>query len=171
MLLSPSSAARRSDPVRSNRAARLLGLVRKPKRYDLRRPFAPPLLRRYELSDDQWDAIAPLLPPAAKTGRPARDARQTLNGIVWRLCSGAAWRDVPERYGPWRAVNDRFCRYRDDGTLDRILSALRVRLDASGHIDYSTWMVDGTVIRASRSAAGARKRGARTRRSGARGAG
>lgn len=118
-------------------------------------------MRRYELSDDQWDAIAPLLPAAAKTGRPRRDARQTLNGVFWKLCSGAAWRDVPERYGPWRTVNDRFCRYRDDGTLDRILRSLRLRLDASGHIDYSTWMIDGTVIRASRAASGARKKGTR----------
>ena len=87
-------------------------------------------MRRYELSDDQWAAIAPLL-PTATTGRPRRDDRTTLNGVFWKLCSGATWRDVPERYGPWRTVNDRFCRYRDDGTLDgaldRILTALRLR--------------------------------------------
>ena len=117
-------------------------------------------MARYELSDDQWDAVAPLL-PTATTGRPRRDDRTTLDGVFWKLCSGAAWRDVPERYGPWRTVNDRFCRYRDDGTLDRILKALRLRLDADGHIDYSTWMIDGTSVRASRVASGARKRGAR----------
>ena len=133
-------------------------------------------LRRYELSDDQWAAVAPLLPPAAKTGRPGRDPRTTLNGVFWKLCSGAAWRDVPERYGRWRTVNDRFCRYRDDGTLDRILRALRLALDASGSLDYSTWMVDGTTIRASRAASGARKKGGPTPRpkrrpSGAAGAG
>ena len=130
-------------------------------------------MRRYELSDEQWAAVAPLL-PAAKTGRPRRDDRAVLDGVFWKLCSGAAWRDVPERYGPWRTVNDRFCRYRDDGTLDRILRALRARLDASGHIDHSTWMIDGTSVRASRVAAGARKRGARrrtTRRSDEAGAG
>lgn len=119
-------------------------------------------MRRYELSDDQWAAIAPLL-PTATTGRPRRDDRTTLNGVFWKLCSGAAWRDVPERYGPWRTVNDRFCRYRDDGTLDRILTALRLKLDADGHIDWTTWMVDATSIRASRVAAGARKRGSRRR--------
>jgi transposase len=72
---------------------------------------------------------------------------------------GAAWRDVPERYGPYRTVYDRFARYRDDGTLDRILGALRLRLDADGHIDWATWMVDATSVRASRVASGARKRG------------
>ena len=129
--------------------------------------FSTPPMRRYELSEEQWAAAAPLL-PSAKTGRPRRDDRTTLNGVLWKLCSGAAWRDAPDRYGPYRTVYDRFARYRDDGTLDRILRALRARLDASGHIDHTTWMVDATTVRASRVAAGARKRGARrgpTRRS------
>lgn len=124
-------------------------------------------MARYELSDDPWGAVAPLL-PSATTGRPRRDDRTTLNGVFWKLCSGAAWRDVPERYGPYRTVYDRFAKYRDDGTLDRILRALRLKLDAEGHIDHSTWMIDGTTIRASRVASGARKRGRRpaaTRRS------
>lgn len=134
--------------------------------------YLPVMIRRYELSDEQWEAIAPLL-PFARTGRPRRDDRTTLNGIFWKLCSGAAWRDVPERYGPWRTVYDRFARYRDDGTFDRILETLRLRLDATGHIDWTTWMIDSTLIRASRVAAGARKTGTRkkgapsaTRRSG-----
>ena len=124
-------------------------------------------MARHELSDDQWEAVAPLL-PVPKTGRPRRDDRTTLNGVFWKLCSGAAWRDVPERYGPYRTVYDRFAKYRDDGTFDRVLRALRLKLDADGHIDHSTWMIDGTTVRASRVAAGARKRGAgATRRSGA----
>ena len=126
-------------------------------------------MARYELSDEQWDAIAPLL-PIPKTGRPRRDDRTTLNGVFWKLCSGAGWRDVPERYGPYRTVYDRFAKYRDDGTLDHILRSLRLRLDAEGHIDHSTWMIDGTTVRASRVASGARKKGlptvrAATRRS------
>ena len=115
-------------------------------------------MARYELSDDQWHAIAPLL-RSHTIGRPRRDDRTTLDGVFWKLCSGAAWRDVPERYGPYRTVYDRFAKYRDDGTLDRILRALRIRLDADGHIDHSTWMIDGTTVRASRVASGARKRG------------
>lgn len=118
------------------------------------------MARRYELSDEQWTLIEPLLPNAA-TGRPRRDDRTTLNGIFWKLCSGAAWRDVPERYGSWRTVYDRFARYRDDGTLDRILKRLHLKLDAEGHIDWTTWMIDATSVRASRAAAGARKRGTR----------
>ena len=125
-------------------------------------------MARYELSDEQWAVVGPLL-PSSKRGRPRRDDRTTLDGVFWKLCSGAAWRDVPERYGPYRTIYDRFAKYRDDGTLDRILRALRVRLDAEGHIDRSTWRIDGTTIRASRVAAGARKRGSRaTKRSVAR---
>ena len=69
---------------------------------------------------------------------------------------------MPERYGPYRTVYDRFAKYRDDGTLDRILRVLRVRLDAEGHIDHSAWMIDGTIVRALRVAAGARTKGSRT---------
>lgn len=119
--------------------------------------------RRYELTDEQWALVADLL-PASTTGRPRRDDRTTLNGIYWKLCSGAPWRDVPERYGAWRTVYDRFARYRDDGTLDRMLQALRLRLDADGHIDWTTWMIDATHVRAAKAAAGARKRGAPVRR-------
>ena len=90
---------------------------------------------------------------APTRGRPRRDDRTTLGGVFWKLCSGAAWRDVPERDvperdvperdvperdGPYRTVYDRFAKYRDDGTLERVLRALRVRLDAEGHIDHST---------------------------------
>lgn len=115
-------------------------------------------MRRYELTDEQWTLVQPLL-PSSDTGRPRRDDRTVLNAVLWKLCSGAAWRDVPERYGPWQTAYERFSRYRDDGTFERILSVLRLKLDAEGNIDWTTWMVDATIVRASRVASGARKRG------------
>ena len=63
-------------------------------------------IRRYELTDARWLVIEPLLsikPPGSR-GRPPKDHRQMLNGILWLARSGAAWRDVPERYGPWESV-------------------------------------------------------------------
>ena len=72
---------------------------------------------------------------------------------------GAPWRDVPERYGAWKTIYDRFNRYRRDGTLDRILEALQVRLDRAGLIDWDLWCIDGTTVPATRAAAGAGKRG------------
>lgn len=118
-------------------------------------------MRRYELTDDQWAVIEPLLPHAA-TGRPMRAPRAMLNGMFWVLRSGAPWRDLPERFGPWQTVYHHFNSWRRGGVYDRILAALQVRLDAEGQIDWDLWCVDGTMVRASRSAAGAGKKGAPT---------
>ena len=62
--------------------------------------------RRYELTDQDWEQIASLLPPekTGKPGRPSKDNRTMLNGMVWIARSGAPWRDLPERYGPWNSV-------------------------------------------------------------------
>lgn len=116
-------------------------------------------MRRYELTDQQWDLIADLFPEQI-AGRPRRSDRQMLNGIFWQLCSGAAWRDLPaighdRRYGPWQTVYSRFRGWEADGMLDRILRRLQVELDERGLIDYATWMVDSTSVRASRAAVGA----------------
>src|SRR6185503_14256286 len=70
----------------------------------------------------------------------------------------------PERYGKWQSIYDRFVRWRRDGTLDAILRRLQMRLDQEGRIDWDLWCIDGTNVRASRSAADAR-RGTKTSRS------
>jgi len=93
-----------------------------------------------------------------------------MNAMVWILRTGAPWRDLPEAFGPWQSVYDRFSRYEKDGTWDVILRRLRRRLSVEGHIDKDCWYIDGSSIRASRAAAGAQKKpagGARTSRSGA----
>lgn len=116
-------------------------------------------MRRYELTDTQWDLIEDLFPKQTM-GRPRLDDRGLFNGILWILCSGAAWRDLPERYGKWQTVYSRFRRWEEIGLFDRILDRLQIELDEHGLIDYATWMIDSTSIRASRAAAGApRKKG------------
>ena len=117
-------------------------------------------MRRYELTDEQWALIEPHVPPAAPIGRRRVPPRTVWNGIFWVLRSGAPWRDLPERYGPWQSVYHHFNAWRRAGVYDRVLAALQVRLDAEGHIDWDLWCVDGTMVRASRSAAGAGKKGA-----------
>ena len=117
-------------------------------------------MRRYELTDQEWALIAPLIPEPAGTGRPRRPARQVWNGIFWILRSGSPWRDLPERYGPRQSVYHHFNSWRRAGVFDRILEALQIRLDAEGYIDWDLWCVDGSSIRASRAAAGAGKKGA-----------
>lgn len=74
---------------------------------------------------------------------------------MWRLRTGAPGRGPPDRYGVWRTVHDRFDAMRKGGRLDRMLGRLRARLDADGPIDPELWCLDGTVVRASRAAAGA----------------
>jgi len=116
-------------------------------------------MRRFELSDEQFALLEPLLPPHKKTGRPRADDRKVLNGLIWKLATGASWRDIPERYGPWQTVYERFTAWRTDGTWERVVGALQSQLDAQGQINWSQFNIDGTSVRASRAAGGARKKG------------
>jgi transposase len=117
-------------------------------------------MRRYEVTDEQWELIEPQMPPAAATGRKPVPPRTVLNGVLWVLRSGSPWRDLPERYGPWQSIYHHFNSWRRNKVFERILEALQIRLDAEGRIDWDLWSVDGTSIRASRAAAGAGKKGA-----------
>jgi transposase len=129
------------------------------------------MVGRGELTDEQWAELEPLLPPERpRTGRPNKDHRAVVNGIVWKLRTGAPWRDLPERYGPWSTAYSRFWRWQRAGLWDRLFAAVQRRADADGRLDWAVHFVDGTVIRAHQHAAGA-KGGTRTpRRSGAAGA-
>ena len=125
----------------------------------------------HELTDAAWRRLAPLLPPQRPVvGRPARDHRTIFNAMLWLTRTGAPWRDLPERYGPWRTVATRFYRWTSSGIWQRLLAALQRDGDAAGRLDWSVHMVDGTSIRAHRHAAGA-KGGRRIRPSAARAAG
>src|SRR5438105_4928436 len=116
-------------------------------------------MKRHELTDEQWALIGSLLPQrTARTGRPPSDPRCMWNGIIWILRTGAPWRDLPERFGPWQTVYDHFATWRRSGTFERILKALQIRLDREGKIDWDLWCIDGTQIRAARAAAGADKK-------------
>ncbi len=118
------------------------------------------MVGRGELSEAAWVQLAPQLPSNGRRGRPWSDHRQIINGILWKLRSGAAWRDLPERYGPWQTVYDRFVRWRRDGTWDRLLTEAQTRCDAVGEIVWEV-SIDSTTIRAHQHAAGARTRPAR----------
>ncbi len=129
------------------------------KRRHREKEFRTAQRRRHEVSDRQWEFIQPLLPQrTAKTGRKPADPRTMLNGILWILRTGAPWRDLPERFGPWHTVYDYFRNWRADGTFDKILRALQIRLDRQGKIDWDLWCIDGSNVRAARCAAGADKK-------------
>jgi transposase len=117
-------------------------------------------MRRHELTDDQWDLLEPLLPPQRPvTGRPAKDHRTILNGILWILRTGAPWRDLPERYGNWKTVYSRFHRWQEAGIWDQLLREIQIEAAHDDQIDGSITMIDSTSIRAHQHAAGARKKG------------
>lgn len=116
------------------------------------------MARRYELTVEQFRLIEDLRPARGKPGGRWNDHHTTLNGIFWWLYSGAQWREVPSRYGKWQSLYDRLRRWSRDGTLDKMLARLHLALNAEGRLDHGLWSVDATSIRASRSAAGARKK-------------
>jgi transposase len=121
-------------------------------------------LARHRLTDREWELIRDIFPPPALTGRPPRDRRQVVDGILWILRTGAPWRDLPEEFGPWGPVWDLFDKWNADGTLDTILSRLRSsRIDA-GEVDDELWCIDGTSVRAARCAAGGAKKKIRASR-------
>jgi transposase len=116
------------------------------------------VVRRGELTETAWVRIEPLLPQVDGRGRRWRDHRQVVNGILWRLRTGAPWRDIPERYGPWQTCHERYKRWDEDGTWARLLAAIQVKDDAVGNGEW-TFSIDSSITRAHRHAAGARKKG------------
>jgi transposase len=111
----------------------------------------PVMSRRHELTDEQWDAIQDLLP--GKPGDPgvtAKDNRLFVNAVRFIAKTGIPWRDLPERFGPWHNVFQRFNRWCKKGVFARIFETLR-------DPDLEVLMLDSTVIRAHQHSAGAKK--------------
>jgi transposase len=115
-------------------------------------------MARGDLTDAQYERLLPLLPTSqGKPGRPYEDHRTVINGILWRLRTGAPWRDIPERYGPWQTCYDRFVRWRHSGVWEQILQTLQGAADAAGDVAWTVVSVDSTIVRAHQHAAGARR--------------
>ena len=114
----------------------------------IRRSGAPAVAKRYELTDSQWKRIASLLPgKAGDPGRTAADNRLFVDGVLWVLRSGAHWHDLPERYGKWKSVHKRFCRWARAGVWEQVFGAL---VDDRSN-EYL--MLDTTLVRAHQQAA------------------
>ncbi|MFI6847264.1 IS5 family transposase [Kitasatospora sp. NPDC050467] len=110
---------------------------------------------RTDLTDAQWERLEPLLPVSnGRCGR-WRDHRQVVNGVLYRIRTGVQWRDLPERYGPWKTVHERHRRWSADGTWEMLLRRIQAEADAAGEIDWDV-SVDSTSVRAHHHAAGAR---------------
>jgi transposase len=97
--------------------------------------------------------VAAQKPP---TGRPGKDLRTLVNGILWILRTGAPWRDLPERYGKWKTVYSRFLRWQQAGVWAKIWTAQQEHADAEERFDWELHTMDSSVIRAHQHAAGAK---------------
>lgn len=116
-------------------------------------------MARLLLNDDEWDLIRDVFPKPAITGRPPRDPRTIVNGILWILRTGSPWRDLPDEFGPWQTVWRLFDKWNADGTVDKILRRPQAAFADAGQIDNELWCVDGTTVRAHRCAGGGGKKG------------
>ncbi len=121
-------------------------------------------MRRHEIPDEQWTRLEPLLPGRDGTaGRRARDNRAFVNAVLWIAKTGAPWRDLPERFGPWNSAYQRFRRWARTGRWQAIFEALQ-------EPDLEWLLIDSTTVRAHQHAAG-QKGGPRPTGSGAPAAG
>jgi transposase len=105
-----------------------------------------------DLTNEQWVVLEPLIPKPPsrpdRRGRPWRDAREVLDGVLWVLRTGASWRDLPEHYPPYQTCHRRFQAWVRDGTLKRVLAALAEYLRERGALDLSECFIDGTFVAA-----------------------
>lgn len=101
-----------------------------------------------ELTNDQWNYLEPLLPKPKlrkdKRGRPWRDPRDVLEGILWILRTGAPWKDLPPRFPPYQTCHRRFQSWNESGVLEKILVSLAEHLRDVGKIDLTETYIDGT---------------------------
>ena len=122
-----------------------------------------------ELTDEQWSLIQPLFDETEviqTRGRPLRDAREVMNGVLWILRSGARWCDLPGRFPPYQTCHRRFQTWVKDGTLRKVLETLAEDLQSRGRLDLSETFIDGTFIVAKKGGSKLEKpSGAKARRS------
>ena len=110
-------------------------------------------MRRYALRDDQWERIKELLPGRkGSVGATASDNRLFVEAVLYRYRAGVPWRDLPERFGDWKNVHQRFSRWAKTGVWERVFQHLAVDADN----EYA--MIDSTIVRAHQHSTGAKKR-------------
>jgi transposase len=92
-------------------------------------------MARGDLSNAEWRCLKPLLPADPNRGGRWRDHRQVVNGMIWIRRTGSSWRDLPERYGPWKTCHERHSRWVVDGTwswIEQLLAARRPKVPTDG---------------------------------------
>lgn len=114
------------------------------------------MAKRDVITDEMWAWMEPLLPSSSgKRGGQFRDHRMLVEAICWRLRTGAPWRDLPQRFGPWQTAWYRFDRWSADGTWARLLEAAQKHAEEADQLGWEV-SVDSSIVRAHQHAAGAR---------------
>ena len=105
-----------------------------------------------ELTDEQWSVLEPLIPALSRRsdgrGRPWRESRAVLDGMLWILKTGARWQDLPERYPPHQTCHRRFQQWVTSGVFERLLTAIAEDVRTRGGLDLSECFIDGTFVMA-----------------------
>lgn len=104
-------------------------------------------MHRHELSEAEWKRIEGLL-PVRPGPRSKRGDRDFVNAVIWRVRTGVQWRDLPERFGPWQTVYNRYSRWAKRGVWERLFKELAIEVDETGSL------LDATIVRAHQDAAG-----------------
>ena len=110
---------------------------------------------RWELTDEQWEVVEPVLRPqrrADKRGRPWHDTRAVLHGVLWVLGTGAQWRELPEKYPPFQTCHRRFQQWVRNGKLEEALRRLARYLHERGQLNLEEAFVDATFASAKKGA-------------------
>jgi transposase len=110
-------------------------------------------MTRVQLTDDEWEFIEPYLPIGRYGPYPER-LRQQFAGVIWRFRTGGQWREMPEEFGAWPTVHNRFRQWRDAGVFEALLEGLITEAAKRGEVDLSLVSVDSTTARAHHDAAG-----------------
>ncbi|MGY5138613.1 transposase [Streptomyces nigrescens] len=100
---------------------------------------------RGDLSDTEWDRLRPFLPVSNRRCGRWRDHRQVIDGILHRVRTGVQWRDLEERFGPWKTVCERHRLWSADGTRERLLQQAPAAEGAAGEIDWEI-SVESTIV-------------------------
>ena len=108
-----------------------------------------------DLTDAQWEMLQDALTDARREdgkGRPPREARAVLNGVLWILRTGAPWKDLPDRYPPYQTCHRRFQHWQKDGRFEVILQVLAEDLVKRGKLDLSEGAIDASFSGAKKGA-------------------
>ena len=103
-------------------------------------------MSRDVITDEVWELIRDVFPPARTRGRPPVDRRTVVEATAWRFRTGSAWRDLPDRFGSWNTIYKNFNRWSEQGVWARVLEKVQSLTHQRGELDWVA-SIDSTIVR------------------------